>query len=126
MVGLVSDIASGIGISLMGLAIVVIPAATAIPETSGALIWGFRGKDMLSIASLVGEKVLYTTLFPGLALVLVPWVLDVHAYLSVLSTSVVSLLMLFFISKKKIPWYGLTLGLAFFVAYAFVIFGLHI
>ena len=126
MVGLVSDIATGLGISLMGLAIIAIPAATAIPETSSALIWGFRGKDIMSIASLVGEKVLYTTLFPGIALMLVPWVLDVHAYLSVLSTSIVSLLMLFFIWKKKIPWYGLTLGLIFFIAYAFVIFGLHI
>jgi cation:H+ antiporter len=126
LVGLVDQIAIGLGISLMGLAIIVIPAATVIPETSSALIWGFRGKDMMSIASLVGEKVLYTTLFPGLALLLVPWALDVHAYLSVLGTSLVSLLMLFFISKKKIPWYGLTFGLILFIAYALVTFWLHI
>jgi cation:H+ antiporter len=126
MVGLVYQLATGLGISLMGLAIIVIPAATAIPETSSALIWGFRGKDTMSMSSLVGEKVLYTTLFPGLALLLIPWVLDVHAYLSVLGTSLVSLLMLFFISKKKIPWYGLTFGLIFFIAYAVVTFGLRI
>jgi cation:H+ antiporter len=125
MVGLVDQIATGLGISLMGLSIIVIPAATAIPETSSALIWGFRGKDMMSISSLVGEKVLYTTLFPGLALMLVPWVLDVHAYLSVLATSLVSLSLLFFISRKRIPWYGLTFGLIFFIAYAAVTFGLH-
>jgi cation:H+ antiporter len=120
MVGLVDQIAIGSGISLMGLAIIVIPVATAIPETSSALIWGFRGKDTMSIASLVGEKVLYTTLFPGFGLLIIPWVLDTHAYISVLSTSLVSLLMLFFISKKKIPWYGLTVGLIFFTAYALV------
>jgi len=40
----------------MGLAIIVVPAATAVPETASALIWGFRGKDTLSLASLVGEK----------------------------------------------------------------------
>jgi len=90
MVVLVNQIAIGFGISLMGLAIIVIPAATAIPETASALIWGFRGKDTLSIASLVGEKVLYSTLFPGLGLLLTSWVLDVHTYLSVLSTSVIS------------------------------------
>jgi cation:H+ antiporter len=126
IVGLVDQIAIGLGISLMGLAIIVIPAATAIPETSSALIWGFRGKDVMSIASLVGEKVLYTTLYPGLALLLIPWVLDVHAYFSVLGTSLVSLLLLFFISKKKIPWYCLTFGLIFFIAYALVTFWLRI
>lgn len=120
MVGLVDQIATGLGISLMGLAIIVIPAATAIPETLSSLIWAFRGKDQMSISSLVGEKVLYTTLFPGIALLLIPWVLDVHAYLSVLGTSLVSLLLLFFVSRKKVPWYGLTFGLVFFVAYALV------
>jgi cation:H+ antiporter len=123
MVGLVNQIALGLGLSLMGLAIIVVPAATAIPETASALIWGFRGKDTLSIASLVGEKVLYTTLFPGIGLILTAWVLDIHAYLSVLATT---LMMLFFISRKKIPWYGLTLGFFFFVAYAIMIFGLRI
>ena len=126
MVGLVNQIALGLGLSLMGLAIIVVPAATAIPETASALIWGFRGKDTLSIASLVGEKVLYTTLFPGIGLILTAWVLDIHAYLSVLATTVISLMMLFFISRKKIPWYGLTLGFFFFVAYAIMIFGLRI
>ena len=126
LVGAVNQIATGFGVSLMGLSIIVIPAATAIPETASALIWGFRGKDTLSIASLVGEKVLYTTLFPGIGLILTTWVLDIHAYLSVLGTTTISLLMLFFISRKKIPWYGLTLGFIFFVAYAIVTIGLRI
>jgi len=126
MVGLVNQIALGLGLSLMGLAIIVVPAATAIPETASALIWGFRGKDTLSIASLVGEKVLYTTLFPGIGLLLTTWLLDIHAYLSVLGTTVISLIMLFFISRKKIPWWGLTFGLFFFAAYAIMIFWLRI
>ena len=126
MVGLVNQIALGLGLSLMGLAIIVVPAATAIPETASALIWGFRGKDTLSIASLVGEKVLYTTLFPAIGLLVTTWVLDIHAYLSVLGTTVISLIMLFFISRKKIPWWGLTFGLFFFVAYAIMIFVLRI
>ncbi len=126
LVGLVNQIALGIGISLMGLAIIVVPAATAIPETASALIWGYKGKDTLSIASLVGEKVLYTTLFPAIGMLLTTWVLDIHAYLSVLGTTTISLIMLFFISRKKIPWYGLTFGLIFFVAYAIMIFWLRI
>ena len=126
MVGVVNQLAIGTGISLMGLAIIVVPAATAVPETASALIWGFRGQDTLSIASLVGEKVLYTTLFPGIGLLLTTWVLDIHAYLSVLATTTISLLMLFFILKKRIPWYVLTFGFLFFVAYSVVVFWLRI
>jgi cation:H+ antiporter len=126
LVSAVNQIAVGFGLSLMGLAIIVIPAATAVPETASALIWGFRGQDTLSLASLVGEKVLYTTLFPGFGLLLTTWVLDIHAYLSVLVTTAMSLLMLFFISRKKIPWYSLALGLIFFVAYAIATLWLRI
>ena len=65
MVSVVNQLALGLGLSVMGLAIIVVPAATAVPETASALIWGFRGQDTLSIASLVGEKVLYTTSISG-------------------------------------------------------------
>jgi cation:H+ antiporter len=126
MVGVVNELALGLGLSLMGLSIIVVPAATAVPETASALIWGFRGQDTLSIASLVGEKVLYTTLFPGIGLLLTAWVLDVHAYLSVLATTTISILMLIFILKKRIPWYALTVGFLFFVAYAAIVFWLRI
>jgi cation:H+ antiporter len=126
LVSVVNEIAVGFGLSLMGLAIIVIPAATAVPETTSALIWVFRGKDTLSLASLVGEKVLYTTLFPGFGLLLTTGVLDIHAYLSVLGTTTISLLMLLFISRKKVPWYGLTIGFIFFVAYAIATLGLRI
>ncbi len=126
LVSIVNQISISLGASLIGLSIIVIPAATAIPETASALIWGFRGKDTLSIGSLVGEKVLYSTLYIAIGLFLTAWVLDVHAYLSVLATTVVSSLMLYFISKKKIPWYGLTFGLVFFVAYVLLTFLMHI
>ncbi len=126
MVSVVNQLALGLGLSVMGLAIIVVPAATAVPETASALIWGFRGQDTLSIASLVGEKVLYTTLFPGIGLLVTGWVLDIHAYLSVLATTTISLVMLFFILKKRIPWYALTFGFLFFVAYAVIVFWLRI
>ena len=125
LVSIVNQISISLGASLIGLSIIIIPAATAIPETASALIWCFRGKDTLSIGSLVGEKVLYSTLYIAIGLFLTTWVLDVHAYLSVLATTVVSLIMLYFISKKKIPWYGLTFGLVFFVAYVAVTFMMH-
>jgi cation:H+ antiporter len=109
-------------VSPLGMAMIVIPAATVLPETITALIWGYRGKDTLSIASLVGEKALYSTFYPALGLFLTSWVLDVHAVYSVLVTTITSLVLLYFVRKQRLPWYSLFFGLAFFIGYAVLIF----
>jgi cation:H+ antiporter len=126
MVRSVDLLAKDIGVSTMGLALVIIPAATAIPETASAIIWSYRGKDTFSIGSLVGEKILYCSFYPGLALFVTAWHLDIHAYMSVIATTIVSLVLLFFIARQKVPWWGLCVGFVFFVAYAFVVFSLRI
>jgi cation:H+ antiporter len=125
LVSSVDKLATSIGVSTMGLAVIIIPAATAIPETASAIIWSFKGKDTFSIGSLVGEKILYCTFYPGLALFTTNWVLDLHAYLSVAATTVVSLILLYFIAKQKMPWWGLCIGFVFFVGYAFIVFSLR-
>lgn len=122
MVGSVDHLASGIGMSTLGLALIIVPAATAIPETASALIWGYRGKDTLSLGSLVGEKILYSTFYPALGLFLTPWALDKHAYFSVVATTAISIILLLFILRGKLPWWGLCVGFFFFVAYAILIF----
>lgn len=118
----VNAVAVTAGISALGLSIILIPAATAIPETISALIWAWRGKDTLSIGSLVGEKVLYATFYPGLGLLITPWVLDVYAYISVLTTVLVSLVLLYYVLRQRLPWYALLIGMGFFLAYAILIF----
>ena len=72
----VNQIAVTLGVSVLGLAIIVIRAATAVLETASALIWAFRGKDTLSMGSLVGEKVLYSTLYPASGLFVTAWTLE--------------------------------------------------
>ena len=126
VVGSVDVLAKGLGISPMGLALIVIPAATAIPETSSALIWGYRGKDTLSVGSLVGEKILYSTFYPGMGMLLTSWTLDIHAYMSVAATTIISLILLYYISKQRLPWYGLCFGLFFFVGYTILVLGFHV
>ncbi len=122
MVDSVIALAQGIQMSTLGLALIVVPAATAIPETISALIWGYRGKDSLSLGSLVGEKILYSTCYPAMGLFLTSWTLDRHAYFSVMATTVISLILLVFILRRRMPWWGLCLGLFFFAAYAALIF----
>ncbi|MFH1141124.1 MAG: sodium:calcium antiporter [Chloroflexota bacterium] len=125
MVRSVDVLASRMGMSTLGLALIVVPAATAIPETASALLWGYRGKDTLSLGSLVGEKILYSTFYPGLGLFLTSWDLDRHAYFSVAATTVVSSILLYFILKGRLPWFGLMTGLFFFVAYAILMFAFN-
>jgi cation:H+ antiporter len=122
LVQAVNAVSVAVGISALGLSIILIPAATAIPETISALIWAWRGKDTLSIGSLVGEKVLYATVYPALGLLVTPWALDVYAYASVLTTFLVSLVLLYYILRGRLPWYALMIGMGFFLAYAVFIF----
>jgi len=126
MVGSVDLLARGLGISPLGLAIIIVPAATAIPETSTALIWSFRGKDTLSVASLVGENALYSTFYPALGMFLTTWTLDIHAYLSVAANVIISLIILYFLIIRKLPWWSLCLGFLFFTAYAILVFAFHV
>jgi cation:H+ antiporter len=125
LVSSVDILARNIGISPLGLALIIVPAATAIPETTSALIWGYRGKDTLCMGSLVGEKILYSTLYPGLGLLLTSWEIDYHAYLSVAATTIISFVLLYYIAKQRVPWYVLFFGLFFFIGYATLIFVYH-
>ncbi len=121
----VKRIAIEFGISELGLALIVVPMATAIPETASAIIWGYRGRDTMSIGSLVGEKILYSTFYPGLGLLTTSWRLDDHAFMSVLATTVISLIMLKFIADERIPAKALFLGMIFFVGYVIAVFVFH-
>jgi cation:H+ antiporter len=126
MVGTVETLSAGIGLSALALALIIVPAATAIPETSTALIWGFKGRDTLSLGSLVGEKILYSTFYPALALFLITWSYDIHILMSVIATTVISLMLYLCIRFNKLNWYTLCFGLVFFVAYIIIIFVLKI
>jgi cation:H+ antiporter len=122
MVSAVATIAESLEISALALALVLIPAVTAIPETASDLIWAWNGKDNLCLGALVGEKVLYSTFYPGIGLFLTSWALDVYAYFSVLVCFTVSVVLMFFVSRQRLPWYYLLIGIGFFVAYAVFIF----
>lgn len=118
----IEQVSVNTGLSALATAIILVPVGTAIPETLSAMIWAYKGKDSFAIASLVGEKVLYSTFYPGMALLLVPWLLDYYAYISVIATTAISLIYLYYISKGRIPSYALLFGLVFFIIYIFLIF----
>lgn len=122
LVSVIDSIAGHMNVSAMGMAIILAPVATAIPETMSAMIWAYRGKDTLSISSLIGEQILYSTLYPAIGLFTVAWILDTHAYFSVLATTFMSVIILYHINKGKIPTRVLGIGFVFFITYALMIF----
>jgi len=116
------NIASKVNIDPLGLSIIVIPLATAIPETLNAMIWGYKGKDNLAISALVGEKLLYSTFYPALGLITVTWVSNIYSNFSIIFTTIVSVVMWLYIRKKQIPLYAFFIGFFFFVFYSWFIF----
>ncbi|MCD6479745.1 sodium:calcium antiporter, partial [Candidatus Bathyarchaeota archaeon] len=125
LVSAVDILASMLGVSPMGISLIVVPAVTVLPETSTAIIWGFRGRDTLSIASLIGEKILYSTFYPGIAILVTSWIFDWHGLMSTIATTTVSLILLYYIRRGEIPIHALLLGLIFFISYGYLVFYLH-
>lgn len=121
LVSSISTLSISVGISALTLSILIIPFATAIPETLTAMIWGYQGKDTFAIASLVGEKVLYTTLYPGIALLAIPWAINGSAVISVITAEAISLIYIFYIRRGKFPLYALSFGVIFFVIFVILV-----
>ena len=122
LVSTVATIAQRINASPLGLAMIIIPVATVIPETITALIWGSREKEHAEHRFAGRGEDFDATFYPALGLFITAWVLNIDAVYSVIVTTAASLLLLVFILKKRLPWYGLLLGLAFFVTYAVIVF----
>jgi hypothetical protein len=80
MVGSAADMSRALGIPAISLSIIVIPLATALPETLSSLIWAFRGRDTLAVGALIGESVMFSTVYPALGILLTGWRLNSAAY----------------------------------------------
>jgi cation:H+ antiporter len=122
MVASLASLSSTLNVNPLGLSIFIIPFSTSIPETMSSMIWAFKGRDTLSISSLVGEKVLYSTFYPAIGLAAVQWTSNLFADLSILFTTIVSFSLFLFIRNGRIPIYALFLGISFFLLYVTFIF----
>ncbi len=122
LVSSIENIATLYSISPLSLAILIVPVATILPETMSAFIWAYKGKDTTAIASLVGEKVIFTTLFPGIVFLIIPWEVGTASYFSVLATVAVSAVYLPMVIRRKIPGYALSAGVIFFILFVYFVF----
>ncbi len=102
---------------VMALSIIVIPTATVLPESVTAAIWTLRGRDTLAVSALVGEKVLYSTIYPALMLLSTSWSLNIDAVLCVLVVEAVSAAMLYHVYRGRLTWDVSVIGLIGYASY---------
>jgi len=112
------DIASRqLSMSPIALSILVVPVATVLPESITAIIWAYRGKDTLAVAALVGEKALYSTIYPGLGLVVTSWEIGIEGIISVAIVEAASLIILYHVYRGRLTWDVAAIGLASYASY---------
>lgn len=122
LVSAVDSLSAVTGRNAFALAIIIVPIATLLPEMIASLIWAYRGKYTLSIGALIGEEVMYASIYPGISLLIIPWVSGTFLTFSIICSSIVSLGILLSILTGKIHKYAFISGLAFLVAYMMLIY----
>ncbi|MEM0129992.1 MAG: hypothetical protein QW100_01110 [Thermoplasmatales archaeon] len=107
---------SGIGRELMG--ILIIPVGTIVPETMNSLVWASRSKTNLSISALLGEEMMFATIFPAIGISVSDWVLTGYGITAILLFSVFSIFIavLIFLSRgRAYPLFGYFFSFVVFV-----------
>ncbi|WP_252901533.1 hypothetical protein [Vulcanisaeta sp. JCM 14467] len=121
MVEGIIDLSRSLTLDVMGLSIIIIPTATVLPESITAVIWTWRERDTMAVAALIGEKVLYSTVYPALALLTTRWLLSIEAIIGVIVVEVVSAIMLYHVIKGRLTWDVAVIGLAGYLVYILVL-----
>lgn len=112
----IAGVGRSLGLDEAALAVVLIPIATVLPESITGIIFVVKGKDDEGIGAIVGEKALYSTFYPGVAMAAGIYSLDPVTASALIIAVVISLL------EAAAVWrgyFGLTapLGLAGYLWY---------
>ncbi|MGC9226792.1 sodium:calcium antiporter [Caldivirga sp.] len=126
MVYAIDEAARLLSIDALSLTIVVVPLATVLPESITAVIWVLKNRDTMAVAALVGEKVLYSTIYPALGLLLTHWRLTLGALVSVIMVEVISIIIIYHIVRRRLTPDVAILGLIGYVVYVMLVFHLII
>jgi cation:H+ antiporter len=122
-VGAVSDIARGLGVNEILLALVVAPIATELPEGFNAVLWIRQGKDTLAVGNITGAMVFQASIATVVALVFAPetWAFTDGSKIAFASAAIAfaSVITVFWPLARRGALGGrrLLLGAGFYVAY---------
>ncbi|MGB9706039.1 MAG: sodium:calcium antiporter, partial [Pyrobaculum sp.] len=91
MVSGIKELGEAVGLDKLALSVVLVPIATVIPESIVGLIFIAKGKDDEGVSVIVGEKALYSTFYPGLAMALGVYTLEAAAAAALVLAIIVSI-----------------------------------
>ena len=116
MVSGIKELGASLGLDKLALSVVLVPIATVVPESIVGLIFIAKGRDDEGISVIVGEKALYGTFYPGLAMVLGVYSLEPAAATALVIAIILSLLQ---VATIWFGYFGLTapIGLAGYLYY---------
>ncbi len=103
-----------IKINILILSILLIPLGTALPEIIISLIWSKRGFLTMGINNLIGESILYSTIYTGIFSISNIFYINASIIYTILSTSIFSTILFFNIKKFAI------LGPILFLIFLFI------
>ena len=92
MVAGIVELGTALGVDKTALAVIIIPIATVIPESIVGLIFLFKSQDKEGVSAIIGEKALYGTFYPGIAMALGIYTLSEAATLALMLAIVVSVI----------------------------------
>ena len=119
----VEAVATGLGVPLLVLALVLAPLATELPEKANSFIWVRDGKDSLALGNITGAMVFQSSLPVAFGMAFTPWVLEPTALVAGIVGLVGGALAWWRLRRRsfgavyQLIWFGLFAG---FVVYALV------
>jgi len=118
MVSGIKELGAALGLDKLALSVILVPIATVIPESIVGLIFIAKGKDDEGVSVIVGEKALYSTFYPGLAMALGVYSLEPAAAQALIIAIIVSMLEVLAI---WFGYFGLTapIGLSGYIYYVY-------
>jgi len=118
MVSGIKELGATLGLDKLALSVVLVPIATVVPESIVGLIFIVKGKDDEGVSVIVGEKALYSTFYPGIAMALGVYSLELAAAQALIIAIIVSI---FEVVAIWFGYFGLTapIGLGGYIYYVY-------
>lgn len=108
----IEAMAGGARAAEVELSMLLVPAATALPESAAAVIWAYRGEGSLAASALIGEMVLYSTVYPAAIILTTGWLATAREVAAVAASEASCAVAAAQALKGRISWPSVAVGLA--------------
>ncbi len=107
-----------LGLPSAGVALLLSPVATELPEIMNAIIWVRQGKLQLALANISGAMMIQATVPSGIGLLFTAWKFDTPLVLAGVATAASIVYLLCILRARRLTAGKLAAATAFYVAFA--------